>query len=54
VVLLNELKSIIWHLFHCIHVGLTRTVYIHTVYDRIFGDDTAKSTTCTPYIHGSK
>jgi len=27
--------------------------YIHTVYDRIFGDFPAKNTVYTPYIYGS-
>jgi len=28
-------------------------IYIHTVYDRIFGDFPAKNTVYAPYIHGS-
>ena len=34
-------------------VGLARTVYIYTVYDRIFGDFPARNTVYTPYIYGS-
>ena len=33
-------------------VGLAKTVYIHTVYDRIFGYIPAKNTVYTPYIYG--
>jgi len=35
-----------------VFLGLARTVYIH-VYDRIFGDFSAKVTVHTPYIYGS-
>jgi len=34
-------------------VGLTRTVYIYTVYDRIYGEFPAKNTVYTPCIYGS-
>jgi hypothetical protein len=34
-------------------LGLTRTVYIFTVYDRIFGDFSAKITVHASYIYGS-
>jgi len=35
-------------------LGLARTVYIYTVYDRgIYGDFPAKNTVYTPYIYGS-
>jgi len=33
------------------YLGLARTVYIYTVYDRIFNDFTAKNTVYTPYIY---
>jgi len=33
-----------------IYIGLARTVYIYTVYDRIFGDFPAKNTAYTPYV----
>jgi len=33
------------------YVGLARTVYIYTVYDRIFVDFPAKNTVYTPYIY---
>ena len=33
-----------------INVGLARTVYLHRVYDRMYGDFPAKTTVCTPYI----
>ena len=36
---------------HAPCVGLARTVYIYTVYDRIFGDFPAKNTAYTPYIY---
>jgi len=35
------------------YIGLARTIYIYTVYDRIFGDFPAKNTVYTPYIYGS-
>ena len=41
----------LWHIG--ISLGLARTVYIYTVYDRIFGDFPAKVTVHTPYIYGS-
>jgi len=33
--------------------GLARTVYVHTVYERLFGGFPAKNTAYTPYIYGS-
>ena len=36
---------------HDIPVGLAKTVYLYTVYDRIFGDSPAKNTVYTPYIY---
>ena len=34
-------------------LGLAKTVYIYTVYARIFGDIPANNTVYTPYINGS-
>ena len=34
-------------------LGMARTVYICTVYDRVISDFPAKNTVYTPYIHGS-
>jgi hypothetical protein len=34
------------------YVGLASTVYIYTVYDRIFGDLPAKNALYTPYLYG--
>jgi hypothetical protein len=33
------------------HIGLARTVYIYTIYDRIFDDFPAENTVYTPYIY---
>jgi hypothetical protein len=37
---------------HLKWLGLARTVYIDTVYDRIFDDVPAKNTVCTPCMYG--
>jgi len=38
---------------YSMHLGLARSVHIHTVYDRIFSNFPAKNTVNTPYIYGS-
>jgi hypothetical protein len=48
-----EVEALWWGLQVFLCVGLARTVYIHTVYDRIFGDFPATNSVCTPYIYGS-
>jgi len=37
----------------CVCAELVGTVYIHSVYDRIFGDFPAQNTVHTTYIYGS-